>query len=61
MDKRDNIDQFGGDPDNVTVFGESGGGAKVFALIASPYAKDCSIKVLSKAERQRIWEQSLPT
>jgi len=34
-----NIDKFGGDPDNVTVFGESGGGAKVLALMTSPYAK----------------------
>ena len=33
---RDNIDHFGGDPDNVTVFGESGGGAKVSALLAMP-------------------------
>ena len=36
---QDNIEEFGGDPDNVTVFGESGGGAKVLALMTSPYAK----------------------
>ena len=36
---RDNIEQFGGDPDNVTVFGESGGGAKVLALMTAPEAK----------------------
>lgn len=36
---QDNIEQFGGDPGNVTVFGESGGGAKVLALMTSPYAK----------------------
>ena len=36
---QDNIENFGGDPDNVTVFGESGGGAKVLALMTSPYAK----------------------
>lgn len=36
---QDNIEQFGGDPDNVTVFGVSGGGAKVLALMTSPYAK----------------------
>ncbi|WP_242835821.1 carboxylesterase family protein [Clostridium sp. DL-VIII] len=35
----DNIAQFGGDPNNVTVFGESGGGAKVLALMTTPYAK----------------------
>ena len=33
-----NIEAFGGDPDNVTVFGQSGGGAKVLALMSSPYA-----------------------
>ena len=36
---RANIAQFGGDPKNVTVFGESGGGAKVLALMTSPRAK----------------------
>lgn len=35
----DNIASFGGDPDNVTLFGESGGGAKVLTMMASPYAK----------------------
>jgi para-nitrobenzyl esterase len=36
---QDNIEVFGGDPDNVTVFGQSGGGAKVLALMTSPYAE----------------------
>lgn len=36
---QDNIAAFGGDPDNVTVFGQSGGGAKVLALMTSPYAQ----------------------
>lgn len=36
---RDNIAQFGGDPDCVTIFGQSGGGAKVSALMATPRAK----------------------
>lgn len=36
---QDNIEVFGGDPGNVTVFGQSGGGAKVLALMTSPYAK----------------------
>jgi para-nitrobenzyl esterase len=34
-----NIVAFGGDPKNVTIFGESGGGAKVANLMASPLAK----------------------
>src|SRR6202012_1949859 len=36
---RDNIANFGGDPGNVTIFGESGGGAKVSCLLAMPKAK----------------------
>ena len=36
---RDNIVHFGGDPGNVTIFGESGGGGKVSALMAMPAAK----------------------
>jgi para-nitrobenzyl esterase len=36
---RDNIGNFGGDPGNVTIFGQSGGGAKVSALMAMPAAK----------------------
>lgn len=35
---RDNIGAFGGDAGNVTIFGESGGGAKVSALLAMPAA-----------------------
>jgi len=36
---RDNIDRFGGDPNNVTIFGESGGGGKVCTLLAMPLAR----------------------
>ncbi|HEY4033993.1 MAG TPA: carboxylesterase/lipase family protein [Ktedonobacteraceae bacterium] len=34
----DNIEAFGGDPGNVTIFGESGGGMKVSVLLAMPAA-----------------------
>lgn len=36
---RDNIAVFGGDPGNVTIFGESGGGRKVTTLLAMPRAQ----------------------
>ncbi|MGD9810761.1 MAG: carboxylesterase/lipase family protein [Sphingobium sp.] len=35
---RDNIAQFGGDPSNVTIFGQSGGGTKVAGLMEMPSA-----------------------
>ena len=36
---RDNIENFGGDPGNVTIMGQSGGGAKVTTLTSMPSAK----------------------
>ena len=36
---RDNISNFGGDPNNITIMGQSGGGAKVCTLTAMPSAK----------------------
>lgn len=35
----ENIELFGGDPDNVTIAGESAGGTSTMALLASPYAR----------------------
>jgi len=51
---RDNIASFGGDPGNVTIMGQSGGGAKVSALTAMPAAKGLFHKavVLSGASLQ---------
>ncbi len=34
----ENIEQFGGDPENVTLFGQSGGGMKVWTLMQTPEA-----------------------
>jgi len=36
---RDNIDRFGGDPANVTVFGQSAGGMSVATLLGAPRAR----------------------
>jgi para-nitrobenzyl esterase len=36
---RDNIESFGGDPGRVTIFGQSGGGAKTSIMLGNPAAK----------------------
>ncbi len=41
-----NINEFGGDPNNVTIFGESAGGFNVLAMMASPLAKDLFHKAI---------------
>ena len=43
---RDNIAVFGGDPANVTIFGQSGGGGKVSTLLAMPSAKGLFTKAI---------------
>ena len=49
---RDNIAEFGGDPGNVTIFGESGGGAKVSTLMAMPAAKGLFHKAIVESGSQ---------
>jgi para-nitrobenzyl esterase len=46
---RDNVAAFGGDPRNVTIFGESAGGIAVSMLAASPYAKGLFHKAISQS------------
>ena len=46
---RDNIEAFGGNPANVTIFGESAGGYSVFALVASPAARGLFTKGISQS------------
>jgi para-nitrobenzyl esterase len=49
---RDNIGRFGGDAANVTVFGQSGGGAKVSTLMAMPAAKGLFHKAIVQSGSQ---------
>lgn len=44
-----NISAFGGDPDNVTIFGESGGSWKGISLMASPLAEGIFHKVIGQS------------
>ncbi|MBK6477912.1 MAG: carboxylesterase/lipase family protein [Saprospiraceae bacterium] len=44
-----NIANFGGDPGNVTIFGQSGGGAKVNTLMAMPSAKGLFHKAINQS------------
>ncbi|MEW5981665.1 MAG: carboxylesterase/lipase family protein [Acidobacteriota bacterium] len=49
---RDNIAEFGGDPDNVTIFGQSGGGAKCATLMAMPAAAGLFHRVWTMSGQQ---------
>ncbi|MBP7556227.1 MAG: carboxylesterase/lipase family protein [Chitinophagaceae bacterium] len=61
---KENIQSFGGDPGNITIFGQSGGGRKVTALLSMPGAKGLFNKAIiqsgaalsfyQKNESQRI-------
>ena len=46
---KNNIENFGGDPNNVTIFGQSGGGAKVTTLMAMPKAKGLFHKAINQS------------
>ncbi|HEY1871283.1 MAG TPA: carboxylesterase family protein, partial [Chitinophagaceae bacterium] len=46
---KDNIANFGGDPNNVTIFGQSGGGGKVNTLMAMPSAKGLFQKAINES------------
>ena len=46
---QENIEQFGGDPDNVTIFGESAGGESVLHLMCSPLAEGLFHKAIPQS------------
>lgn len=45
----DNIDRFGGDPGNVMIFGQSGGGGKVVSMMHTPAAKGLFHRVAAQS------------
>jgi para-nitrobenzyl esterase len=58
---RDNIIFFGGDPLNVTVFGESAGGLSVFSQLASPSAANLFQKAIIESGAYQQTTQTLAT
>lgn len=54
---RDNIARFGGDPANVTLCGQSGGGAKVNTLMAMPSARGLFHKAIVQSGSLSIYRQ----
>jgi len=49
---RNNIAEFGGDPDNITIFGQSGGGAKCATLSAMPAARGLFHRIITESGQQ---------
>lgn len=56
----DNAAAFGGDPSNVMIFGQSGGGAKVLTMTAMPAAKGLFQKAIVESGTTRLSGMSYP-
>jgi para-nitrobenzyl esterase len=50
-----NIEKFGGDPGNVTIFGQSAGARSVLALFASPLVKDREPRLFHRGIAQSVY------
>jgi len=55
---QNNIEAFNGDPNSVTIFGESAGGRNVFSLMASPLAKGLFHRAISQSGTVETTPQS---
>ena len=59
---RDNIREFGGDPDNVTVFGESAGATAITTMLAVPTAEGLFARaIIESAAPAAVYPTSLTT
>lgn len=58
---QENIENFGGDKNNVTLFGQSGGGAKILTLTSMPTAKGLFHKAIVQSGANETMGMSLPT
>ena len=55
---RENIAQFGGNPNNVTIFGESAGGGSVLQLLSAPSANGLYHKAVSHSPSRIVFPSS---
>ena len=58
---RENASAFGGDPGNVTIFGESAGGMNVFALLLSPRANGLFHRAISQSGNSVTFTREMGT